>query len=441
MTDEELAARLAERRQRQSTDEELAAKLASRRAQREQGLSAEEQKYRALLAKDGLSPKEIDAEIPKLMAAKKGPVKLEQVSDVGTAETGPARLIRGIEGATFGVDDEAAGLGAGLGALFGGGDFLPAYREGRKERQDLQDAAAKNSSLLDEIAGGAPTAMVGGAAKVAGKGVKALAKAGAKAGGIFGALSGAGHTRADLTKGEVGKFLGDTAMGSAAGATLGAAIPVATVGGAKAAKFGGAKIADFARGIAGLFGYEPAPNVGRAAEYLRVPTTPNKGVASLFENQKLVTPEQAPPSVLNQASEYAPDAMSQVSREPRTTMAEISGQNAVKNALGSISEMPWHADPELFSALTGLKQGELVDQSLVSSFGPAFAKNFGRLARPMEEVFLANPRNLNRINGNPAAKGELIRLIMRGREPNLSPEAGADILGRISSLIGSDLQD
>ncbi len=173
--------------------------------------SAEEQQYRDLLKKDGLSPEAIDKEIPKLLAAKKLPMKLEDVGENITSDA--ARATNMVRGATFGFDDEAAGLGAGLGALSGGDAFLPAYREGRDERRDVRDLAREKGTVKDILIGGAATAGLGPA-------VNSL-KAAAGTGAAFGAVGGLGNSDADLTKGEVGGAALDTGLGAGLGAGLG----------------------------------------------------------------------------------------------------------------------------------------------------------------------------------------------------------------------------
>jgi hypothetical protein len=134
-----------------------------------------------------------------------------------------------------GFGDEA---GAGFQALLagatgaGGPGMLETYREARRDNRQIDEAAQEQhpaaywSTLLGT---GLATGGAAGAGRgVAKKGLWALAKAGAKSGAKLGALGGLGAGKADLTKGELLRASLEAAGGSAAGATLGAAIPVAS---------------------------------------------------------------------------------------------------------------------------------------------------------------------------------------------------------------------
>jgi hypothetical protein len=137
----------------------------------------------------------------------------------------------------FGFGDEAGALlQGGLAAVTPGMDALETYREARRDNRQIDEAAQEQhpktywGTLIGTglASGGAAGAGRGVAKGVAKKGLGALVKAGAKSGAKLGALGGLGAGKADLTKGEVFRAALEAAGGSAAGATLGAAIPVAS---------------------------------------------------------------------------------------------------------------------------------------------------------------------------------------------------------------------
>lgn len=92
------------------------------------------------------------------------------------------------------------------------------YSERRDANQARNDAAAKANpatAILSNVGGAIASAPVMGAAK----GMQAI-KAGAK----FGAIQGLGTSDADLTEGDIGGALKDTAMGGVVGGVLGGAV-------------------------------------------------------------------------------------------------------------------------------------------------------------------------------------------------------------------------
>lgn len=91
-------------------------------------------------------------------------------------------------GLTGGLTGVAAGVGAGLGSLAGGGDYLPAYREGLEEQHQKEEqahAANPIGSTIFDIAGSIPSMMVGGGALKA-AGVASPLAQGAALGGATG---------------------------------------------------------------------------------------------------------------------------------------------------------------------------------------------------------------------------------------------------------------
>lgn len=113
-----------------------------------------------------------------------------------------------------------------MNALTGTGSFsniLDAYRAARdSSKQKFKDAETANpmSYMAGNLAGGiVPGVLTGGASEAATAGEAAMN--GAKVGMGYGALSGFGNSDADLTKGELGKTVEDTATGGASGALLG----------------------------------------------------------------------------------------------------------------------------------------------------------------------------------------------------------------------------
>lgn len=150
----------------------------------------------------------------------------EETSTLGALGAGAAK------GASFGFDDEIAGIASAIAKKAGQTDkrdFWDIYKDVRDQVRDYHKKAEEEhpvASLGGELAGGLGTALVmpvGAAVEGAGF----LTKAGqmAKAGAAYGALSGLGGSEADLTNptmSNIGQAASDTASGAAGGAILGA---------------------------------------------------------------------------------------------------------------------------------------------------------------------------------------------------------------------------
>lgn len=129
---------------------------------------------------------------------------------------GESALAGASQGLTLGYGDELAGA-AKAGAQAIGDRSLEGFGEHyRQNRDDARDqlAEAQTQNPKSYLAG-----QVGGALPLA-----AVAPAGITGGAAFGALSGLGSSQADLTKGQVGQAVKDTAIGGAVGAAIPAAL-------------------------------------------------------------------------------------------------------------------------------------------------------------------------------------------------------------------------
>jgi len=147
-----------------------------------------------------------------------------------------ASAARGVvRSATFGANDELKGAVTGIGGLFTGEGFGPAYERGRDAARavDVQDRAANPwSSTAGELYGGVGSAIASGGAVAATRAGQALATmnpllragvGGAAAGGVTGFNSAEGGATNRLLEGATGLGLGG-AVGvgtGAAGAALG----------------------------------------------------------------------------------------------------------------------------------------------------------------------------------------------------------------------------
>jgi len=178
--------------------------------------------------------------------------------DISKTETA---LRAGLQGATLGFADEAAGaIGAvvkspldslmqyipgtsqatdkdlreqGFTGAVDQKSILDQYKESRdlvRADNKASEEANPNTYLAGEIAGGVLPALASGggtALAAAGKtGLKQLAKQGAKEGLKFGAAQAAGISESDLTEGDIEGLAKDTAIGAGLGVTMGAALPV-----------------------------------------------------------------------------------------------------------------------------------------------------------------------------------------------------------------------
>lgn len=159
---------------------------------------------------------------------------------------GEAALRGSGQGALFGFADEIA---AGATALSQAHDLsrLPdSYRRERSYQRGRDEEADKNwhkTYLGSELAGGAATAFIpGGAVADAGNVWRAVAT-----GTKLGAAAGLGGSEADLTRGEYGKALVDTAVGATSGGVTGGALHGAgrLIGGAptRAGEYAGEQLA------------------------------------------------------------------------------------------------------------------------------------------------------------------------------------------------------
>ena len=122
------------------------------------------------------------------------------------------------QGVTFDFGDE---IEAGLRSAFSDRKYTEIRDEIRAKDKAAQEAHPWGYGLSQALGGVATGLATGGAAGAAAKlgtaGVATLA-------GAEGALGAAGASEADLTKGEVGKFAKDTAVGAGTGAILGAGL-------------------------------------------------------------------------------------------------------------------------------------------------------------------------------------------------------------------------
>lgn len=135
-----------------------------------------------------------------------------------------------LSGASMGFADELAGaVGAGKQAienksLEGIGEN---YRKGREDYRQYEQATREAhpiATTAGELAGSAATLpLLPSGAFAKGAGLAERAVAGARAGAATGAIAGLGSSEADLTKGDVGGALRDTAIGAGSGAAFGAA--------------------------------------------------------------------------------------------------------------------------------------------------------------------------------------------------------------------------
>lgn len=147
----------------------------------------------------------------------------------------------GLQGVTFGTADE---IGGALNALFSdrqsGEGAMDHYRRERDKIRTANDAAQASHPWLygaGEVVGGIAPALASGGASAAAEGAGAAAegvsalKAGwtaAKAGAGYGALSGLGTSKADLTQGDnVPNALYDTLKGAGFGAVTGGVLGTA----------------------------------------------------------------------------------------------------------------------------------------------------------------------------------------------------------------------
>lgn len=176
----------------------------------------------------------------------------EEMTEIKPEEAGSlieTMIKKGAQGASFGMLDELKGgleaAGSTVGVRGLGGAFedirletdeedkqslLDTYRQARDAARNREAELAEanpKTALASEIVGGMATG--GGLLKTGTKGAGLAARMGKGAidGAKMGALSAPGYSEADLTEGDVGGLLKDTAAMSAGGAALGGALPAA----------------------------------------------------------------------------------------------------------------------------------------------------------------------------------------------------------------------
>jgi len=171
----------------------------------------------------------------------------------------------GAQGLSFGLADEGSGAVGALGSLFSDESFADSYRRNRDESRDVYQEAEKanpksyTGGLISGGVGASLVPIVGQVGKLGqGASLGARILAGLKAGATVGGLAGAGNSKADLTKGEVGQFVKDTGKSAAVGSVFGGALPV-----------GGTVLSSVPKvlksGARGLLkrGIKPTPNVAK----------------------------------------------------------------------------------------------------------------------------------------------------------------------------------
>jgi len=147
-----------------------------------------------------------------------------------------ASLRGGLQGASFGLSDEVIGGLRTAGAkLWGQEDSITdLYRKYRDIERQREATAAEQEPLLYHGADVATSLAMpfGGSIKLASKGASILDRLHSmgKLGAKVGALAGFGRSEADLTKGDVGGVLKDTATGAGMGYGLGTSLDAATSG-------------------------------------------------------------------------------------------------------------------------------------------------------------------------------------------------------------------
>lgn len=186
----------------------------------------------------------IVAERAKVAGQGQQPGSQSAGGDIG----GLATTMHGIQsGLLMDFDDEVFGVINAVAPVTAGGTLAERYRQGRDAARELKagaQAARPVAYGAGQVAGGVASGVLVAAPATAARAV-AL-------GAGMGAASGLGGSDADLTKGEAGEAIADTAIGGAVGAAAGAIPSLAKAGitrlrGAKgAASALGAKSAQFA---------------------------------------------------------------------------------------------------------------------------------------------------------------------------------------------------
>jgi hypothetical protein len=169
-----------------------------------------------------------------------------------TADANASKMQGAVSGVTFGFDDEIWGLTkAMMGAvgqrgisdvIAGKKSFWDTYRGARDARREVKGIAEEANPLefkVAEVLGSLPPALLTGP-------VDKLRQA-VVAGMKFGGAIGAGGSTADLTKGEVGGFAADTAIGAGVGGLIAPAVVGATELVGETARGGARLVANTAR--------------------------------------------------------------------------------------------------------------------------------------------------------------------------------------------------
>lgn len=407
-TDEELAAKLAERKTKRSSDSELQAKLDARRSgdwkKGLEGRYAPQLGHMSTLEAMGRA-----AENGLTLGA------MPSIAAAGTSSDALSHLLRKAKG----IPERPA-------------DDRPFAVKRDAERAKDQEAEEGHplAYALTELGSSIPTASALGGP------IRSL-KDSVRAGGTVGAMLGLNNSKADLTQGEVGQAAADTGKGAGIGAVLG---PLG-YGIAKTGEVLGNKAADAVFNLRSLLGGNPAPSIPRALDALGVTegSGPNERVQALTD-QKIVPPEDFPPAAFNKASESAPDAMARVGKHPRVQVAQEEGILASKRGLGAVDEMSEAGDPRanagVVSALVDLRRGKIPRASTsMGLVGDAIAQSL-KAARRLGST----DENLARAISSPETKAELLQIIAAGRQPNLSGDAIQALATRgLALLQASDL--
>jgi hypothetical protein len=336
-------------------------------------------------------------------------------------------LLRGgAQGASLGFADEMAGA-LKAATRFGSMPRAEDYRAGRDSYR-AEDKLAEQSNPTTfgaaDIAGTLATAPLSGAANT----VKSAAATGAKLGGLL----GLGKSESDLTQGDWTGNAVDTAKGAITGAVLG---PLG-LGLAKGVGAFGTKVGDTVRNLGWILGGKGAPSAGRALDTLGVEagSAPNPRMQSLVD-QKVVHPEDFPPSAFNRSSESAPDAIARIGKQPTIQVAEKEGVQASKAGLGAVEEMPWANNPDTVHALVELRRG-IIPKGAATRSDP-LGGGLQTVLAGIEKI-AGTDKNLAKALSQPRIKAEMAQIIAAGRAPDLSSEAANALSSRALSLLGID---
>jgi len=236
--------------------------------------------------------------------------RLKQAQDKLGGKAGYQTLLT--QGASFGLSDEAAGVGNAFTSLLQGDtDFSGNYAAGRDaERSRIEDArqSTGGTGFLAELGGG----LVGAAPTAALRTLMGLGQA-SRAGAIGGAAAGAvgGFGTGEGT----GNSVAQAGVGTAVGGFLGAALPVV-----------GSVIGNRIGGLQRMFATDRAPIarqiVGQAIEA-------DANTATGVGRQLAQARERGSPLAIADTGENARETLASVSRQPgpaRTIATEFAGE-------------------------------------------------------------------------------------------------------------------